>query len=120
MKFIRQFLGQIIIFIDWITSPSRMKRSNEAQQKVDGELKKLSLYQFHACPFCVKVRRKMKKLNLQIELKDAMNNETDRAALLAGRGKVKVPCLRIESENGNIEWMPESSDINAYLESQFA
>ena len=33
---------------------------------------------------------------------------------MAGGGKTMVPCLRIESKDG-VEWLYESSDINAYL-----
>jgi glutathione S-transferase len=42
-----------------------------------------------------------------------------RIALEQGGGRVKVPCLRIEHEDGRIEWMYESSDINAYLRHRF-
>ncbi|MDT4874859.1 hypothetical protein FQZ97_1101880 [compost metagenome] len=61
----------------------------------------------------------MHRLNLPIALRDAKNDEAHRAALLAGGGKVKVPCLRIE-ENGESRWMYESNDIIGYLESRFA
>ncbi|MDT4882527.1 hypothetical protein FQZ97_1184810 [compost metagenome] len=61
----------------------------------------------------------MHRLNLPIALRDAKNDETHRDALLAGGGKIKVPCLRIE-ENGESRWMYESNDIIRYLESRFA
>jgi glutathione S-transferase len=51
-------------------------------------------------------------------LKDAKNNEADRQALLAGGGRVKVPCLRIE-ENGKTTWMYESKAIIDYLDQRF-
>jgi len=44
---------------------------------------------------------------------DAGNN----ADLIAGGGKGQVPCLRIEHENGSVEWMYESVDIIRYLQS---
>ncbi|MHA5666064.1 glutaredoxin family protein, partial [Pseudomonas aeruginosa] len=69
--------------------------------------------------FCVKTRRAMHRLNLPMQLKDAMNDPQARQALLEGGGKVKVPCLRIE-ENGQVRWMYESSEIIAYLEGRFA
>ncbi|RMS55916.1 hypothetical protein ALP65_02245 [Pseudomonas aeruginosa] len=91
----------------------------QAQAEVERALRNLSLYQFRACPFCVKTRRAMHRLNLPMQLKDAMNDPQARQALLEGGGKVKVPCLRIE-ENGQVRWMYESSEIIAYLEGRFA
>ncbi len=52
-------------------------------------------------------------------MKDAKNDAEARAALQAGGGKVKVPCLRIEDADGT-RWMYESNDIIAYLEKRFA
>ena len=120
MKMLRWIVGRIILFIDWATPTTPMKRSDELQNNVNKETKRILLYQFNACPFCVKVRRKIRNLNLNIEFRDARNNQVDREALLQGGGKPKVPCLRIESQDGKLQWMYESSDINAYLESRFA
>lgn len=119
VKLLRNGLGQLIIFIDFITRPSKMKRSAEAQVEVVKEAEKLALYQFNACPFCVKTRRTMHKLNLPIKLKDAKNNDQDRQFLLEQGGKIQVPCLRIQSE-GKDEWLYESKAINAYLTNRFA
>ncbi len=47
------------------------------------------------------------------------NNEEHRAALLAGGGRIKVPCLRIDNENGETQWMYESADIMSFLESKY-
>ncbi|MDH4560935.1 MULTISPECIES: glutathione S-transferase N-terminal domain-containing protein [unclassified Pseudomonas] len=119
IKALRVGLGQLIIFLDFITRPRKLRRPAEAQAQVAEETANLALYQFNACPFCVKTRRAMHRLNLPIALRDAKNDEGHRAALLAGGGKIKVPCLRIE-ENGESRWMYESNDIIRYLESRFA
>jgi glutaredoxin len=119
IKALRVGLGQLIIFLDFITRPRKQHRSPEAQARVAEESTSLALYQFNACPFCVKTRRAMHRLNLPIALRDAKNDEAHRSALLAGGGKVKVPCLRIE-ENGESRWMYESNDIIRYLENRFA
>ncbi|MBV1909072.1 MAG: glutathione S-transferase domain-containing protein, partial [Kangiellaceae bacterium] len=39
--------------------------------------------------------------------------------LIAGAGKLKVPCLKIDEGEGNVQWMFESSDIIRYLERRF-
>ena len=118
VKALRVGLGQLIIFIDFITRPGKKQRPAEVQAQVNAAAKGLTLYQFHACPFCVKTRRTLRRLNVPVALKDAKNNEQDRQTLLSQGGKIKVPCLRIE-EAGGTRWMYESSDIIAYLEQRY-
>lgn len=49
-----------------------------------------------------------------IELRSTSDSE-HHSALSAGGGKTQVPCLRIESDDGKVEWMYESDDIIRYL-----
>lgn len=112
-------MGRIVLLINWLTWPRAGKRSADEQQRVEAVLANHALYQFHACPFCVKVRRAMQRLNLPIELRDAKSDEQSRLELQMQGGEVKVPCLRIEHADGKIEWMYESSDIISYLEQKF-
>ncbi|WP_213876486.1 glutathione S-transferase N-terminal domain-containing protein [Pseudomonas sp. dw_358] len=119
MKALRVGLGQIIVVGDLLTRPRKHKRSVEAQAHVDQAAKGLTLYQFHACPFCVKTRRTLHKLNVPVALRDAKNNEQDRQTLLSEGGRIKVPCLRIE-EDGKTTWMYESKVIIDYLGKRFA
>lgn len=119
MKVIRWLLGRVILLGNFVFAPRGVKRSAEQQQQINDKAEHLALYQFEACPFCVKVRRSMKRQSVQFELRDAKNNEQHRQELENGGGKVKVPCLRIENEQG-VHWMYESSDIVAYLEKEFA
>lgn len=117
MHIIHSVLGSIILFFDWLFTPKGIKRDKETQEKIDGLTSKLSLYQYKACPFCVKVRRAMKRNSLNIQTYDAKRSETSRNELVDGGGKLKVPCLRVESNEGNVCWIYDSSDIIAYLES---
>lgn len=119
IKALRVGLGQLIVLGDIATRSRPQRRSAEGQAEVAKQVAGLSLYQFHACPFCVKTRRAMHRLNLPIALKDAKNNPQERQRLLDEGGKIKVPCLRIE-EKGESRWMYESNDIIAYLEQRFA
>lgn len=119
IKALRVGLGQLIVFIDFITRPRKQKRSPEAQAQVAQATASMALYQFHACPFCVRTRRTMHRLNLPIALRDAKNDETHRQALLTQGGAIKVPCLRID-ENGGSTWMYESKAIMKYLDERFA
>ena len=113
MKLIRWLLGKIILWIDAIFSPNPVARTSEEQERVNAAVKHISIYQFEACPFCVKVRRFLRAQSIPISLKNAQM-EPFRSELLAGGGKLQVPCLRIEKE-GKVEWLYESSDIIAYV-----
>jgi glutaredoxin len=118
MKIIRTILGAIILFFDWLTSPKGIKRDAETQAVLDSQTSKLALYQYKACPFCVKVRRVMKRHSLNIETRDPKRCDSARQELIAGSGKLKVPCLRIEDDEGDVNWMFESKDIIGYLEAR--
>ena len=119
MKIIRWILGQIILVLDFLTSPKANIREAEAQKAIDDVTATMSMYQFKACPFCVKVRRELKRHALHIELRDAKNNAQYKAQLTQEGGRHKVPCLRIEQADGAVEWLYESNDIIARLKSQF-
>lgn len=118
MKALRVGLGQLVIGIDFLTRPSKKKRDPAAQAAVDQSVQNLTLYQFHACPFCVKTRRALRRLNVPVALRDAKNNELDRQTLLTEGGRIKVPCLRIE-EGDKTVWMYESNIIIDYLDKRF-
>ncbi|MCJ2378208.1 glutaredoxin [Vibrio sp. ZSDZ34] len=119
MKLIRWILGKVILTGNFVFAPKGLTRSEDAQAQVDDKAKSMALYQFDACPFCVKVRRAMKRQSVNIELRDAKTDPVHKQALLEGGGRVKVPCLRIENGE-DVTWMYESSDIVAYLEKEFA
>ncbi len=118
MKLIRWILGKIILSLDAIFAPQSVVRTAEAQAKIRASLDGLSLYQFHACPFCVKVRRFMKAEMLDIPLRDA-TRDPFRKELVEQGGRLQVPCLRIETE-GSVRWLYESDDIIAFLRTKVA
>ena len=118
-KPVRWVLGQIIIFIDWITRPKPVQRSAEAQAEVDKQTEKMALYHFQMCPFCVKTRRQIHRLGLNIDLRDPRVDDQWMTELVEQGGKKQVPCLRLEKDDGSVEWMYESSDINEYLEKRY-
>ncbi|MBY6187738.1 glutathione S-transferase N-terminal domain-containing protein [Marinobacter hydrocarbonoclasticus] len=117
MFVVRWILGRIVLLLNALTAPKRAQRPAEVQLKLDQSMARYSLYQYDACPFCVKVRRALRRNNFNIELRDA-KQEPHRSELQSGGGRLMVPCLRIE-ENGEVRWMYESGDIIAYLEDQY-
>ncbi len=119
LNLLRNGLGRLIIVVDYLTRPPKIKRSQEAQNQVIKKAKSLALYQFYACPFCTRVRRTLHRLNIEVPLRDAKNDEQHRTVLLNEGGKIKVPCLRIE-EQGKTTWLYESAEIITYLDSRFS
>ncbi|GAA6170759.1 glutathione S-transferase N-terminal domain-containing protein [Colwellia sp. KU-HH00111] len=116
MKLIRWPIGRLILLLNFIFSPTSPKRTAQAQQEVDAKTQNLSLYQLPSCPFCVKVRRAMKREGLTIELRNINKKNDYREELIREGGKPTVPCLRIEKTDGQVQWLYESKDIVSYLQ----
>lgn len=119
MVIVRWVLARIILLIDFLFHPRGVKRAPNEQTELDRETDNYVLYQYAACPFCVKVRWAMQRNSLNIETRDAKRNKQYAEELVAGGGKLKVPCLRIEQDDGSSQWLYESTDILAYLDDKF-
>lgn len=119
LTLLREGLGRMVVAADLLTRPKPVQRSPEAQRQAEEAARGLSLYQFYACPFCIKTRRALHRLNLPVETRDAQKDPVRRAELQAGGGRIQVPCLRVE-EAGEVRWIYESREIIAYLEAHFA
>lgn len=116
MSLVRWPIGRLILLVNFVFSPTSPKRSSEEQAKFDDKTKNLSLYQLPSCPFCVKVRRTMKREGLNIELRNINQKNDYREELISEGGKRTVPCLRIEKTDGQVQWLYESSDVIAHLQ----
>ena len=119
LKAVRNGLGLIIVFFDKISRPKKTIRSEAEQRTAQAAMQGLSLYQFYACPFCVKTRRAIHQLNVSLETRDINKNAAHREQLESATGKIKVPCLRIE-ENDKVRWMHESDEIIKFLQMRVA
>ncbi len=118
LKLLREGLGRLIVAIDWLTRPRPVQRTPEQQKLVEEQVRGMKLYQLYACPFCIKTRRALRRLNLPIETRDVRQGSPYREELEQGGGRIQVPCLRIES-GGEEVWMYESGDIIRFLEQRF-
>ncbi len=119
LKIFREGVGGLMAFISYLTTPIKVKRTAEQQAEIDKEVEGLSLYQYFACPFCIKTRRTIRSLKLPIEYRDAqIRGGKHRQDLEQQGGQIKVPCLRID-ENGSSQWLYESNEIIAYLNKRF-
>lgn len=119
MTIIRWILSLFILTYEKIATPKGMQRKFSDQADVNAATRKLTLYQYKACPFCLKVRFAMARLSLKVIKRDAKRSEMAREELLAGGGQLKVPCLKIVDDEGTETWLYESSEIIAYLEGRF-
>ena len=115
----RWVVGRVVLGIERLTAPRPPVRTAEAQARVDAATRNLAVYQFLACPFCVKVRHAMRRLGLNIEIRDARRDPVHTAELRSEGGRYQVPCLRIENEDGTT-WLYESKDIIAWLDERFS
>jgi len=116
---LRLVLTPFMLLSEKLSTPESVTRSADEQARADEASKDLALYQFKACPFCIQVRKEIARLGLNIETRDAQHDSEHRAALEAGGGQIKVPCLRIHQEDGSERWLYESDEIKAWLQERF-
>ncbi|WP_018870434.1 MULTISPECIES: glutathione S-transferase N-terminal domain-containing protein [unclassified Thioalkalivibrio] len=116
---VRLVLTPFMLVGEKVTRPRGIQRDPEEQARVDEQTRALALYHFPACPFCIKARRAMQRLSLDIELRNAQPAGEHRETLQTEGGKLQVPCLRIEEGDGSVRWLYESGAIIDYLESRF-
>ena len=114
MKVVRWILGRMIIFLDFVFTPKSKVRDISSQNLVNKITKHYKLYQYNACPFCVKVRRFLKKESINIELINA-KNDVFKKKLIQNGGILKVPCLRVESQKKQVKWIYESNEIIVFI-----
>ena len=120
MKIIRWILGRIILLVDALPPPTPVIREPGRQREIDELTSSMAIYQFETCPFCVKVRRELRRQSLNIELRDAKNDLDIKAELVREGGRHKVPCLRTDNPDGSIDWLYESNDIIDHLQNKFS
>lgn len=96
-----------------------VQRSEAYQQQVNEECRKLALYHFSTCAYCLRVRRAIWRLNLPIELRNIAKQPAWSRELREKGGKLQVPCLQIRHPD-HTEWLYESDDIISYLKVHFS
>jgi len=82
--------------------------------------KGISVYGYPQCAYTRLVLRAIEMLDLDIELRDTLVDRSRQQELVEAVGRGTVPVLRIEAEDGRVEWLPESRDIVDYLVDRFA
>lgn len=77
--------------------------------------KKLTLYYFDSCPFCVRVLRYLEDRKITVALKNTMQDPSARDELVQIGGKSQVPCLVIDGSP-----LYESADIIQWFEDNWS
>ena len=79
---------------------------------------KLTLHDYRRCPFCIRTRIVLHLKNINHEIvNEPLREWTD--WMLANVDKPRVPVLHIEKISGEEIVMPESNEINLWLDSNF-
>ncbi len=117
MPFIRMILRFIVTMSDKLRPVTAIEITQEQQKAINNVTDDLILYHYPACPFCVKVDRKMRALNMTMDKRDP-RIEPFKSELMTGGGEQQVPCLKI-GKGDKALWMYESSEIIMYLEDKF-
>lgn len=85
-----------------------MKFANHEGKPLD-----LVLYKYDTCPFCIKVRWGLRRLGLQVPMRDTRREEGVYQELMQLGGSTQVPALSV---NGEV--MYESSEILSFLQKE--
>lgn len=116
---VRLILTPFMLIGERVSRPRGIERDPAEQARVDEQTRAMALYHFPACPFCIKARRAMQRLSLDIELRNAQAAGPWREELQNEGGRLQVPCLRIEEDDGTVRWLYESDAIIRYLRGRF-
>jgi len=95
-----------------------MLQDSNTEQR-EQKLSRLALYYYPTCPFCVIVLDVIESIGLALELRNIFANTEWRQELIREGGRSTVPCLRIEHDVDEPQWMYESQEIIHYLKTEF-
>ena len=77
----------------------------------------LTLYELEGCPYCAKVIEKLDELGLEYDSIMVPRSHSERTEVKEVSGQTGVPVL-VDPDH-DVEGMPESDDIVAYLEETY-
>lgn len=118
MVFSRRLKGITLELVDrcWPVRPQMRTQDERAQ--LDRESRRMHLYYTRGCPASISVKRHCEKLGLRVVIKDVQHLSSYRNELIFGGGQPKVPCLRVDDDQGS-QWLYSPETIRAYLDSRF-
>ena len=64
----------------------------------------------------MRVKRFLSMRGIEIPMRNTVMDISAYRELVTGGGRATVPCLRIERDEGQVEWMYESIDIMRFID----
>lgn len=118
MNLTRQLKGKAFNLVDRLVPVRPVGRTADEQSQLDRESRRMHLYFSRSCPASISVRRQCQRLGLRVVEKDVVRVNAYRSELLNGGGAPKVPCLRVEDEQGG-KWLYSPETILEYLKNRY-
>lgn len=118
MTLTRQLKGKALNFFDRVLPVKPVERSLSEQLQLNRESRRMQLYFCRTCPSSIAVKRYCEKIGLRVVEKDVVRVSAYRNELVCGGGEPKVPCLKIDDDQGG-RWLYSPEAIMAYLNQRF-
>lgn len=118
MALTRHIKGKALDLVDRLVPVRPVNRSHDEQCQLDRESRRMHLYFSRTCPASITVRRQCERLGLRVVEKDVLRVNAYRNELLNGGGAPKVPCLRVDDDNGG-KWLYSPETILEYLKDRY-
>lgn len=119
MSLTRHLKGKTLSFVDRIMPVKPVPRSVEEQLLLDRESRRMQLYFCPSCPSSVSIKRYCERIGLHVVQKDVERVNAFRNELVNGGGESRVPCLKVENNDGD-SWVYSPEGIMDYLNERFA
>jgi len=118
LKLCRRLVGVVVNFLDLLTRPQPIQRSEQERKLFAQEVKRLRVYDYRGCPTSLKLRQALYRLNVGIQYCDIRKCQIYQDDLLSQFGRLHAPCLRIE-HNDSVQWLDDPAQIIQYLSQRF-
>lgn len=118
MSLTRQLKGKALDLVDRLVPVRTQQRSAEQRNLLERESRRMHLYYTRCCPSSISIRRHCERIGLRVVEKDVLRVNAYRHELLNGGGEPRVPCLRIDDEQGG-RWLYSPEAIRDFLDKRF-
>lgn len=104
--------------VDRVVPVKPLNLSPQEQLLLDRESRRMHLYYCRSCPASIAVKRYCERLGLRVVEKEVERVNAFRNELVNGGGESRVPCLRIDSQDGE-SWLYSPELIYHYMHQRF-
>ena len=118
MSLTRQLKGRALHIVDRLVPVRPQLRTPAEHDLMERESRRMHLYYARHCPSSISIRRHCERIGLRVVEKDVHKVNTYRNELLSGGGEPRVPCLRIDDEQG-ARWLYSPEAIRDFLNKRF-